>query len=221
VSNRRDRLARARLYLVCERRPEAFLHAVLGAGVDLVQLRDKDADDAAMLAAAPVFRRVADEHGALFVLNDRPDLALAAGADGVHVGQEDASVEEARATVGTDRIVGLSTHSPAQIEAARAAPGPDYIAVGPVYATPTKPGRPAVGLELVRYATRHAADPWFAIGGIDPATLGDVVAAGARRAVVVRAITEADDPAAATRALREALDAMPLAAEEEAHVGTP
>jgi thiamine-phosphate pyrophosphorylase len=221
VSDRRKRLAHARLYLVCDRRPEAFLHAALGAGVDLVQLRDKDADDDALLAAGAVFRRVADEHGALFVLNDSPDLAVAAGADGVHVGQEDASVEDARTAVGPDRIVGLSTHSPAQIEAARAAPGPDYIAVGPVYATPTKPGRPAVGLELVRYATRHARDPWFAIGGIDPGTVGDVMAAGARRAVVVRAITEAENPAAAARALREALDAMPLAAEEEARVGTP
>jgi thiamine-phosphate pyrophosphorylase len=202
VSDRRDRLARARLYLVCDRRPEAFLRAALAGGVDIVQLRDKEAGDEQVLEAAKVFRHVTDEHGALFVLNDRPDLAVAAEADGVHVGQDDTPVSEARAVVGADRIVGLSTHSPDQIGAAR---GVDYIAVGPVYATPTKPGRPAVGLELIRHAAVHAPDPWFAIGGIDGRTVGAVAAAGARRAVVVRAITEADDPRAAARALREAL----------------
>jgi len=211
VSDRRDRLARARLYLVCDRRPEAFLRAALGGGVDIVQLRDKEASDEQVLNAAQAFRRVADEHGALFVVNDRPDLAVAADADGVHVGQDDTPVSEARAVVGTDRIVGLSTHSPDQVAAAR---GVDYIAVGPVYATPTKPGRPAVGLELIRHAAAHAPDPWFAIGGIDRETVGAVAAAGARRAVVVRAITEADDPGAAARALREAL------VGQEARVGT-
>jgi thiamine-phosphate pyrophosphorylase len=202
VSDRRDRLARARLYLVCDRRPEAFLRAALAGGVDIVQLRDKEAGDEQVLEAAKAFRHVADEHGALFVVNDRSDLAVAAEADGVHVGQDDTPVSEARAVVGADRIVGLSTHSPDQIAAAR---GVDYIAVGPVYATPTKPGRPAVGLELIRHAAVHAPDPWFAIGGIDGRTVGAVAAAGARRAVVVRAITEADDPRAAARALREAL----------------
>jgi thiamine-phosphate pyrophosphorylase len=211
VSDRRDRLARARLYLVCDRRPEVFLRAALGGGVDIVQLRDKQASDEQVLEAATVFRRVADEHGALFIVNDRPDLAVAADADGVHVGQDDTPVSEARAVVGPDRIVGLSTHSPDQIAAAR---GVDYIAVGPVYATPTKPGRPAVGLELIRHAAAHAPDPWFAIGGIDRGTVGAVAAAGARRAVVVRAITEADDPGAAARALGEAL------VSEEARVGT-
>jgi len=211
VSDRRDRLARARLYLVCDRRPEAFLRAALGGGVDIVQLRDKEASDEQVLNAAQAFRRVADEHGALFVVNDRPDLAVAADADGVHVGQDDTPVSEARAVVGTDRVVGLSTHSPDQVAAAR---GVDYIAVGPVYATPTKPGRPAVGLELIRHAAAHAPDPWFAIGGIDRETVGAVAAAGARRAVVVRAITEADDPGAAARALREAL------VGPEARVGT-
>ena len=211
MSDRRDRLARARLYLVCDRRPEAFLRAALGGGVDIVQLRDKEASDEQVLNAAQAFRRVADEHGALFVVNDRPDLAVAADADGVHVGQDDTPVSEARAVVGTDRVVGLSTHSPDQVAAAR---GVDYIAVGPVYATPTKPGRPAVGLELIRHAAAHAPDPWFAIGGIDRETVGAVAAAGARRAVVVRAITEADDPGAAARALREAL------VGQEARVGT-
>ena len=211
MSDRRDRLARARLYLVCDRRPEAFLRAALGGGVDIVQLRDKEASDEQVLNAAQAFRRVADEQGALFVVNDRPDLAVAADADGVHVGQDDTPVSEARAVVGTDRVVGLSTHSPDQVAAAR---GVDYIAVGPVYATPTKPGRPAVGLELIRHAAAHAPDPWFAIGGIDRETVGAVAAAGARRAVVVRAITEADDPGAAARALREAL------VGPEARVGT-
>jgi thiamine-phosphate pyrophosphorylase len=211
VSDRRDRLARARLYLVCDRRPEVFLRAALAGGVDVLQLRDKDTSDDEVLAAAAVFRRVADDAGALFVVNDRPDLAVAAGADGVHVGQDDLPVEEARAVVGPDRIVGRSTHSPEQIAAAGDA---DYIAVGPVYATPTKPGRPAVGLELVRHAAAHAREPWFAIGGINPDNVGNVVAAGARRVVVVRAITKAEDPSAAARALRAALTA------EEARVGT-
>ena len=174
VSDRRERLARARLYLVCDRRPEAFLRAALAGGVDVLQLRDKDASDDAVLAAAPTFRRAAAEAGALFIVNDRPDLARAADADGVHVGQDDGSVAEARAVVGTERIVGRSTHTPEQIAAAGAA---DYIAVGPVHATPTKPGRPAVGLELVRHAAAHAPDPWFAIGGIDPGNVGEVVAA--------------------------------------------
>jgi thiamine-phosphate pyrophosphorylase len=212
VSDRRDRLYRARLYLVCDRRPEAFLRAALAGGVDVLQLRDKNASDDELLAAAAAFRRVADDAGALFVVNDRPDLAVAAGADGVHVGQADAPVARARAVVGADRIVGRSTHAPDQIAASRDA---DYIAVGPVHATPTKPGRPAVGLDLVRHAAAHAPDPWFAIGGIDPSNVAAVAAAGARRIVVVRAITEAGDTERAARALRTALT------REEAPVGTP
>jgi thiamine-phosphate pyrophosphorylase len=210
VSDRRDRLARARLYLVCDRRPEAFLRAALVGGVDVLQLRDKDASDDEILEAAELFRHVASEFDVPFIVNDRPDLAAQADADGVHVGQADTPVDEARAIVGDRRIVGRSTHSPEQIDAAT---GVDYIAVGPVHATPTKPGRPAVGLDLVRYAAEHAPDPWFAIGGIDPTTVGAVIDAGARRAVVVRAITEADDPGAAAHDLREAL-------AKEARVGT-
>jgi thiamine-phosphate pyrophosphorylase len=213
VSDPRERLKAARLYLVCDRRPEAFLHAALDGGVDLIQLRDKQATDDELLETAAVFRRAADAHGALFIVNDRPDLVAAAGADGVHVGQDDLPVAEARDLVGPERIVGLSTHSPAQIEAARSS-APDYIAVGPVHATPTKPGRPAVGLELVRHAAAHAPEPWFAIGGIDPTTIGAVVEAGARRVVVVRAITESEDLRAAARNLRAALT-------EEARVGAP
>jgi len=204
------RLAAARLYLVCDatgdgRGLAAFLDAALRGGVDLVQLRDKHGDDEAILAAAPVFRAAADAHGALFVLNDRPDLVAATRADGVHVGQDDTPVDEARALVGRERIVGLSTHTPAQVDAAAAA-DVDYFAVGPVHATPTKPGRPAVGLELVEHAARvRPPVPWFAIGGLDATTLPAAVAAGARRAVVVRALTQASDPAAAARALRAEL----------------
>ena len=202
-------LAAARLYLVCDRRSDAFLHAAIDGGADVVQLRDKDASDEEILEAGARFRVVCAQRGVPFVLNDRPDLAVACGADGVHVGQEDMPVAEARAIVGEERIVGLSTHSPAQVDAAA---GVDYIAVGPVHATPTKPGRPAAGVELVRYAAEHVRIPWFAIGGLDAGTLGEAVAAGARRAVVVRAITQAADPRAAAAALRAAL-------EQEAGVG--
>jgi thiamine-phosphate pyrophosphorylase len=201
---RRARLADSRLYLVCDRRDEAFLRAALSGGVDVVQLRDKAATEDELLTAAETFRRCADDAGALFVLNDRPDLALAAGADGVHVGQDDMEPEAAREIVGPELIVGRSTHSAEQVDAAR---GVDYIAVGPVHATPTKPGRPAAGLEPLRHAAAHAEVPWFAIGGLNAENVGEAIAAGARRAVVVRAITEADDPRAAARALRRALDA--------------
>jgi thiamine-phosphate pyrophosphorylase len=205
--DRRQRLARARLYLVCDGSfGAAGVRAALAGGADVVQLREKDGDDRAVLAAAAEFRRAADEHGALFILNDRPDLAAAAGADGVHLGQDDAAPAEARAVVGDDAIVGLSTHSPAQADAAQAS-GADYFCVGPVHATPTKAGRPAVGLEPVRHAATGARLPWFAIGGLNPGNVGAVLDAGARRIVVVRAITEADDPEAAARALRVALDA--------------
>lgn len=210
---RRARLERARLYLVCDARGDgrgdlrAFLDAALRGGVDVVQLREKDpaVDDAALLDAARTFRAAADAHGALFVLNDRPDLAAVAHADGVHVGQDDMPVAEARALVGEDVLVGRSTHTPAQVEDAAVA-DVDYFAVGPVHATPTKPGRPAVGLELVRHAAgAPRAAPWFAIGGIDTGNVGDVVAAGARRIVVVRALTASADPEATARALRGAL----------------
>jgi thiamine-phosphate pyrophosphorylase len=199
--DRRERLSRARLYLVADTSAAAWIDAALRGGVDAVQLRAKEAGDDAILRAAAVFRAACDEHGALFILNDRPDLVSAAGADGVHVGQDDVPVPEARALVGDDRIVGLSTHSPAQIDAAA---GVDYIGVGPVHATPTKPGRPAVGLDLVRYAAAHARVPWFAIGGIDESNVAAVREAGATRIAVVRAIAHAADRAAAAEALRAA-----------------
>ena len=206
---RQARLQDARLYVVTDARGERgdleeFLRAITGASADIVQLRDKDADDRALREAAGVFRRVCDDTGALFVLNDRPDLAREVGADGVHVGQDDATPDQTRATVGPDLLIGQSTHSQEQIDAA-ADQDVDYIAVGPVHATPTKPGRRAVGLDPVRHAAVQAAQPWFAIGGIAPDTVDEVLDAGARRIVVVRAITQAADPAAATWALRRAV----------------
>jgi thiamine-phosphate pyrophosphorylase len=204
-------LTYARLYLVCDVVGEGFLRAALRGGVDIVQLRMKTASDADVLGAAAKLAAVCREFGALFILNDRPDLVVAAGADGVHVGQDDVPVPEARSIVGEDAIVGLSTHSIAQADAG-ASSGADYIAVGPVHATPTKEGRPAIGLDPVRHAAANVdAVPWFAIGGIDRATVGAVVAAGARRAVIVRAIALAEDPEAVTRELRAALTAGAVA----------
>jgi thiamine-phosphate pyrophosphorylase len=212
--DRRSRLDAARLYLVTPAIAPARLAAALDGGVDLVQLRIKDAvDDATLLREAAVVREACARTGALFLLNDRPDLVVAAGADGVHVGQDDVSIAEARALVGPERLVGLSTHSPQQVDDAHRAPGGvDYIGVGPVHATPTKPGRPAVGLALVAHAAAQATLPFFAIGGVDPLTVAAVREAGARRVAVVRAITHADDPAAAARALRATLT-------QEARVG--
>ncbi len=201
----RERVADARLYLVCDARPRAFLDAALRGGADLIQLRDKSLSDDALIEAASVFRAAADAHGALFILNDRPDLVEACAADGVHVGQDDGTPAAARGAVGPDRIVGRSTHAPAQADEADADEDVDYLAVGPVHATPTKPGRPAVGLEYVAYAARTVGTPWFAIGGLDAKTLPAAVEAGATRAVVVRAITEAGDPEAAAHELRELL----------------
>jgi len=202
----RERLADTRLYLVCDARPRAFLDAALRGGADLIQLRGKTLGDDELVAAAPAFRAAADAHGALFILNDRPDLVEACAADGVHVGQDDETPAEARAAVGPDRIVGRSTHAPFQADAADADPDVDYLAVGPVHATPTKPGRPAAGLDYVGYAARTVRTPWFAIGGLDVRTLPAAVEHGARRAIVVRAITEAPDPEVAARELSELLE---------------
>jgi thiamine-phosphate pyrophosphorylase len=205
----RERLQEARLYLVTPGDPpagplEEFLPRVLEGGVDIVQLRDKHLEARPLLELAAVVRRRTREFGALFFVNDRVDLAIAAEADGVHVGQQDLAPEEARRQMGPAALIGLSTHAPGEILAA-AASAADYIAVGPVHATPTKPGRPAVGHELVRFAAARAVQPFFAIGGIDGANLADVLAAGARRIAVVRALTESDDPGGAARRLSEAL----------------
>ncbi len=209
--DRRERLSRARLYFVTDLRPglEELLAAALAGGVDMVQLRDKAASEAELLAAAPLFAHACAEHGALFWLNDRPDLARRCGADGVHVGQDDMPVAEARRAAGDELLVGLSTHSPAQLDEALELEA-DQLSVGPVWETPTKEGRVAAGLDYVRYAADHAGSrPWFAIGGIEPGNVGEVVAAGASRIVVVRAIRDADDPRAAAAALREALPDPP------------
>jgi thiamine-phosphate pyrophosphorylase len=205
VDLRRQRLQAAHLYLVCDDRPDRFLAAALRGGVDIVQLRIKDGADDAILAAARRFRGACDAHDALFILNDRPDLVRAADADGAHVGQADTAVARTRELIGPDRLIGLSTHSPAQVDAA-ARTDVDYIGVGPVHATPTKPGRPAVGLELVRYAAANAAVPFFAIGGISPANVNAIAAAGAERIAVVRALTDAADPERTAGELRTAID---------------
>jgi thiamine-phosphate pyrophosphorylase len=212
---RRERLAAARLYFVCEGRPGdgdpvPLLGAALRGGVDIIQLREKAPRCAEELVAlAEPFRRAAEAHEALFMLNDQPELVEACGADGVHVGQDDAPVAEARAQAGPGALVGLSTHSREQFDAALAAEGdsrPDQISAGPVWETPTKGGRPAAGLTLIEHAATVGGDaPWFAIGGIDASNVDQVVAAGARRAVVVRAIRDAENPEAVARTLREAL----------------
>lgn len=201
---RRQRLARARLYVVTEARAArgdlpAFLDAILAAGTDIVQLREKGAEAGDLMRWAEVFRAAADRHDALFVLNDRPDVAVTVGADGVHVGQNDLPAQVTRRLVGPDVLIGLSTHGEEQ--RAVAPREADYVCVGPVHATPTKPGRPAVGLEAVRAAAAHERRPWFAIGGVDPRTLPAMVREGARRVVVVRAVTEAGDAGEAVRGL--------------------
>jgi thiamine-phosphate pyrophosphorylase len=190
----------ARLYLITGARPdlESFLEAAVRGGVDLVQLREKTLADGDLLPVLEEARSITRRLGVPLVVNDRPDLAVLVGADYVHVGQADMPTEAAR-RFGIP--VGLSTHSPAELDRAEA----DYVGVGPVYATPTKEGRPAVGLELVRYAAEHARLPWFAIGGIDAGNVADVVAAGATRIAVVRAIGDADDPERAAAELRAAL----------------
>jgi thiamine-phosphate pyrophosphorylase len=204
-TDRRSRLARSRLYFVLEARPGGedpaeLLDAALRGGVDVVQLRDKELPDEELVRAAGPFRRACVAHGALFVLNDRPELVERCGADGVHVGQGDASVAAARRLVGTERLVGLSASTREELERADAAA--DYLGVGAIFGTPTKPEAGTGGLELVRAARDLARVPWFAIGGIDEATVDEVVAAGAPGVAVVRAIRDAADPEAAARALR-------------------
>ena len=225
----------ARLYLCTDARAdrgdfEDFVDAAYSGGVDIIQLRDKTIEAAEELELLEVLKAAAGRHGRPWAVNDRADIASLSGAPVFHIGQKDLPLASARTILGDDAVIGLSTHTPEQIDAAIAAsPGPgglDYFCVGPVWATPTKPGRAAVGLDLVRYAagatgktTGKAAAgaaegtvdgpllPWFAIGGIDLGNVEQVVAAGAQRIVVVRAITDAADPAGAARSLLEALDA--------------
>jgi thiamine-phosphate pyrophosphorylase len=222
---RRERLRTARLYFACEARPggsdpEPLLRAALGAGVDILQLREKELGRAEIERAAGTFRRVCDTYSALFIVNDDPDLARACDADGVHLGQEDGSVEDAREMLGPDAIIGLSTHTKEQIAAAGERPV-DYVSVGPIWETPTKAGRAAVGLELISHAAEHATRPFFAIGGIEPANAGQVVRAGAQRLCAVRAIRDAEDPAAAAEALRRAFADGAAANGEDAPLDRP
>jgi thiamine-phosphate pyrophosphorylase len=201
----------ARLYLCTDSRRrqgdlEQFLDAVLSNGVDVVQLREKGLEAREEIRLLEVFAAAAERHGALWAANDRADLARAVGAPVLHLGQDDLPTGVAREIVGPDVLIGRSTHSPAQADAARVEPGVAYYCCGPTWATPTKPGRPAAGLAYVEHAARSGArTPWFAIGGIDADTAAAVVEAGARRIVVVRAIADAEDPEAAARTLRAAM----------------
>lgn len=204
-------LSDARLYLCTDGRRrqgdlEEFLDAVLANGVDIVQLREKGLEAREELELLEVFRAACDRHGKLLAVNDRADIALAAGADVLHLGQDDLPVRWARRVVGEDVIIGRSSHDEQQSAAAAEEPGVDYFCVGPCWPTPTKPGRPAPGLDLVRtVAARRPSRPWFAIGGINHETLDAVLEAGAERIVVVRAITEAEDPQAAAAELARRL----------------
>lgn len=207
------RLADVRLYLIMDGIPRVplarFLDAAIDGGVGMVQLREKRMTDGALLAIAQTCAQTCRRRGVPFIVNDRADIALAADADGVHVGLDDLPPAAVRALIGSSRILGVSTHTPAQIDAVSG--DADYIGVGPIHETPTKPGRPAVGTELVRYAAAHAGRPFFAIGGLDPSNVGDVIAVGGNGVSVHRWITRSDDPA---RAAREMLAAMGARREE-------
>jgi thiamine-phosphate pyrophosphorylase len=198
----RERLSQSRLYLVLTGADADILQPALLGGVDIVQLRDKESEDEALVAAAAPFRAACEEHGALFVLNDRPDLVESCGAHGVHVGRNDMPVADARALVGPDRLVGLSASTAAELADVA---GADYVGVT-AFATPTKQDAVAGGLELLRLAAEALTMPWFAIGGIELSNLAEVTAAGAPGIAVVRAIRDAEDPQSAARMLRAALD---------------
>jgi thiamine-phosphate pyrophosphorylase len=207
---RRQRLQWARLYFVCDARPreqdpESMLNAAMSGGVGMIELRDREQPRRVLERSGHTFRRLANTYSALFIVNDDPYLALELRADGVHIGQDDIDPAEARRIMGPDAIIGLSTHSRQQIEAAADSPV-DYISVGPVWETPTKEGRPATGLELIREAAEAARRPWFAIGGIDIGNADDVAEAGATRLCVVRAIRDAEEPRAAAATLFGAVD---------------
>lgn len=219
----RSRLQTARLYLCTDARRERgdlaeFADAALAGGVDIIQLRDKGSageqrfgplEAGGELAACEILADAARRHGALVAVNDRADIARAAGADVLHLGQDDLPLGVAREIVGQRTVIGRSTHETGEVARALME-DVDYFCVGPCWPTPTKPGRPAPGLDLVRAVASMKPDkPWFAIGGIDEARLGEVLEAGARRVVVVRAITAASDPGAAARTLKAALAAAP------------
>lgn len=200
-------LTDCRLYLCTPDRPDlaTFVDACIRGGVDIVQLREKHLDALPLLSRALLVHEVCADHGVPFLLNDRPDLALASGADGVHVGQDDVPPSVARRILGDDAIIGLSTHSEADLEAASEEPV-DYLSAGPVVETPTKPGRPGTGTAYAALATARAGRPVFVTGGVTPSSVPELVASGVRRFVVVRWLTEAVDPQAAARLLRDAIE---------------
>jgi thiamine-phosphate pyrophosphorylase len=209
-AERRARLAAARLYLVCAGYPDAgvlpdLLRGAVAGGVDVVQLREKHLADEELAAVANACQALCERLGALLIVNDRPSVAREVGADGVHVGQDDMPVAEVRELIGPDMLIGLSTHAPEEIDAVDPAVV-DYIGVGPIHETPTKEGRPAVGLELIRYAAAHAAVPFFAIGGLSAENVDEALEAGAERVCVLRAIADAEDPETAAAAIRGRLD---------------
>lgn len=207
-------VADARLYVCTDARRDRgdfvdFLRAAYAGGVDVIQLRDKSLEAAEELELLAVLRNVAEEFGRLWAVNDRADIAMLSGAPVFHVGQKDLPMPAARTLVGPSVAIGRSSHDPAQAAAAAADPDTDYFCVGPLWATPTKPGRAAVGLGLVKHAASlGTAKPWFAIGGVDLSNVDQVVAAGASRIVVVRAVTDAADPTAAARELLSRLPAL-------------
>lgn len=209
----RPSLSEARLYLCTDGRRDRgdladFLDAALSGGVDVVQLREKGLEAREELALLEVFRDACDRHGRLLAVNDRADIAYACRPDVLHLGQGDLPVPVARDLLGDDILIGRSTHAPEEASAAAVEPGVDYFCCGPVWPTPTKPGRPAPGPGLLRHAAALDTDrPWFGIGGIDLDNLDEVIACGARRVVVVRAVTEADDPKGAVEEFRRRLTA--------------
>ena len=210
MSERLRRLERSNLYLITRAHPEAgplgeFLAAVLDAGVDIVQLREKEMEAKQLLEFCEIVRSRTQEADALFIVNDRVDVAIASGADGVHLGQDDLPPKTARAQTGRDFLIGLSTHAKDEVLASNEDEA-DYIGVGPVFETPTKPGRPATGLELVRFAKDNARKPFFAIGGVDLETLSEVVEAGATRVSVLRVLTQSNDPAGVTKRIKQILE---------------
>lgn len=219
---RRWDLRGRRLYLCTPDRPDLtrFVDSCIAGGVDIVQLRDKHLPDAELILRAQELQRVCTARNVPFIVNDRPDLATRLGADGVHVGQDDPDPATARAAVGPHALVGLSTHRPAELEAAIGGRLPvDYLSAGPVAATPTKPGRPGTGIGYVRTAVARSPWPVWITGGVDPDTVRPLVAAGARHFVVVRWLTEADDPMARARALCRAIDTAIHTAEQAVAAG--
>jgi thiamine-phosphate pyrophosphorylase len=201
VENPHERLEDARLLLICDGMDEQRLEAALRGGVDIVELMDNGQERAEVLAAAARLKPACERHGVPLLLNNHPGLVAAAGADGVHIDRAEIDIAQARATIGPEMLLGRSAHTSQEVDAAQQLPV-DYISIGPVHATPTRPGRPAAGYALVTYASRNSRLPFFAVGGIEPHNTGAVAAAGARRIAVVRAITEADDPERSALVLR-------------------